>query len=112
MRLLQIIKENDDAEDITSALSSLISVLKSNGHDSIPTSYAANYLNGMGYNVDAESLANIAVQSPFVTKATTDELVIGNEAEQELDGINGDEGMDQDVVSGMATDTAMGDITQ
>ena len=78
MRLFQILKENDNADDIMSALSSLVSVLKSKGHENIPTQYAVNYINNMGYNVDTESLASVAVSSPFVTSATPDELIIGN----------------------------------
>ncbi len=108
MRLYQIIKENDSADDIMSALSSMISVLKSKGHDNIPTQYAVQYLNNMGQNVDAESLASIAVQSPFITSATPEELVIGNEAEQDLGAGNNE--MNQDVVGQMATDTAKRDI--
>lgn len=111
MRLFQILNENENADDIMSALSSLVSVLKSKGHENIPTQYAANYINNMGYSVDVESLANIAAQSPFVTSATPEELTIGNEAEQELAG-SGDADMGQDVVDQMAIDTAMGDIQQ
>ena len=111
MRLIQILKENDNADDIMSALSSLISVLKSKGHENIPTQYAVNYINNMGYSVDNDSLANIAVQSPFVTSATPEELTIGNNAEQEIAGTQ-DAAIGQDVVNQMATDTAMGDIQQ
>lgn len=111
MKVIHIIKENDNADDIMSALSSLVSVLKTKGHKNIPTQYAVNYINNMGYNVEAEALVSVANHSPFVSSATEEEISIGNDVMSDAEG-GEDANMGQDVVDQMATDAAMGDITQ
>lgn len=109
MRLSQILTESGhDTEDVLGALSSLVSVLKSKGHGSIPTPQACNYLNSMGHNVDPESLSNIAVQSPFISKSTPEELVIGTDVEGDM----GDGGEEPDMVGDMAINAATRDIQQ
>jgi hypothetical protein len=108
MRIAQIIRENEGADDIMSALSSMATVLLAKKVTDIPTSYMVKYLNGMGYNIDADSLVSVASQSPFITSATHETVSLGN-----VDATDGtDQDIEQDVVGDMATSAAMGDLKQ
>ena len=114
MRALEFLVEGI-TNDVLDELSNIASVLLSKGEQSMPTAVAIDLLNSSGYNVDIEGLISIADQSNFITTASEDELVFGNDvdaAEMDANQADVDELASQpdtgaDVTSDLAVTSAM-----
>ena len=81
MRLKEIVLFEGYQESLQSDLDNLIVSAKGSGMSQVNTQSLADQLSGMGYSVNAESIAALLGNNPMVTSATPQSVEISNQTQ-------------------------------